>query len=230
MTKNLDILNPHYDWNDPENQKAITKARDYDTAFINQDAEALEAFEREALGGATGYAVGTKVNSPWGDNTVLEAHIGPLGANEDVAKKEITVKPGFMLSLQRHRGREETWVVESGTLTVISDGQRIEVPASESIQLPKGNVHCMINTHDEPVKVIETQTGFCREADNVRLVDFNNRPTIPLLTKSEGESAILYAQIHAEIKQKFGCKTSPNPALMSSDYKETISGLKHEQL
>ncbi len=220
------VLNPHYNWNDEGNKKAIAKARDYDTAYINQDAEALEAFEKEALGGEAGYAVGTKVKSPWGDNTVLEAHIGPLGANEDVIKKEIVVKPGFMLSLQRHRGREETWAVESGTLTVISDGQRIEVKAGESVQLPKGNVHCMINAHDEPVKVIETQTGFCREADNERLVDFNNRPTIPLLTKSEGESAILYAQIHAEIEQKFGSKHSPNEALMTPEYQQAVRELK----
>lgn len=226
MTDISSVLNPHYNWNNEDNKKAITKARDYDTAFINQDAEALEAFEKEALGGASGYAVGTKVNSPWGDNTVLEAHIGALGADADVIKKEIVVKPGFMLSLQRHRGREELWAVKSGTLTVISDGKRIEVKAGESVQLPKGNVHCMINAHDEPVKVIETQTGFCREADNERLVDFNNRPTIPLLTKSEGESAILYAEIHAEIEKKFGCKHKPNAALMTSEYKEAVQTLK----
>lgn len=223
-------LNPHYNFDDPKNVAEREKVSAYDAAFINKDAEALAAFERNALAGAEGYAVGTKVNSPWGDNTVLEAHIGPLGADEDVVKKEITVKPGFMLSLQRHRGREETWAVTDGILTVISDGKRIEVKAGEEITLPKGNVHCMNNAHDEPVTVIETQRGFCREADNVRLVDFNNRPTVPLLTRTEAESAILYAELHAEICEKFGCKTEPNQALLSPDYAKIVSGLKHDTI
>lgn len=223
-------LNPHYQFNAPENVAEREKASAYDTAFINNDAEALAQFERDALNGASGYAIGTKVNSPWGDNTVLEADIGPLGANEDIVKKEITVKPGFMLSLQRHRGREETWAVQSGILTVIADGKRIEVKAGEEITLPKGSVHCMNNAHNEPVTVIEIQRGTCREADNVRLVDFNNRPTVPLLTRTEAESAILYAELHAEICEKFGCKTEPNQALLSPDYAKTVSGLRNDSI
>jgi mannose-6-phosphate isomerase-like protein (cupin superfamily) len=216
-------LNPHYNSNDEGNKAAIEKARNYDAAFINQDTEALEAFEKEALGGKTGYKKGVKVNSPWGDNTVLDAKTED---GVDTVIKEITVKPGFMLSLQRHRGRQELWGVQSGTLTVISDGVRHEITAGNSISLPKGNVHCMINAHNEPVTVIETQTGFCREADNERLVDFNNRPTIPLLTQSEGLSAILYAEIHSEIQAKFGCENKPKSALMTPEYKKSISELK----
>ena len=227
----LEFLNPHYQFDDPKNVVEREKISAYDTAFINKDAEALAAFERDALKGQEGYAIGVKIeDSPWGDNTVLETHIGPLGADEDVVKKEITVKPGYMLSLQRHRGREETWAVTSGILTVISDSKRIEVKAGEEITLPKGNVHCMNNAHDEPVTVIETQRGFCREADNVRLVDFNNRPTVPLLTRTEAESAILYAELHAEICEKFGCKTELNQALLSPDYAKIVSGLKHDTI
>jgi len=155
------------------------------------------------------------VESPWGDNKVLSAEHKD---GVDTVMKEITVKPGFMLSLQRHRGRTELWEVKSGILTVISDGQRIEVPAGESIALPKGNVHCMNNVHEEPVTVIETQTGFCREADNVRLIDFNNRPTVPLSSAIEGKSAVLYVEMHNEIKAKFGCETEPLNILLSAEY------------
>lgn len=226
-------MNPHYDFNDPKNIACCKKKSDYDNAFIQAmkgDEKALaflQEAEEEALGGQAGYAVDLKVKSPWGENTVISADIAKNMADEaDVVKKEITVKPGFMLSLQRHRGRQELWEVKSGTLTVISDGKRIEVKAGESISLPKGNVHCMNNVHDEPVTVVETQTGICREADNVRLVDFNGRETIPLKTETEARSAILYAEMHAEIEQKFGCDVAPAVELSTPEYKQVVKEIK----
>lgn len=209
-------LNPHYDFDFADNQACRAEVLAYDNAYKSGDTKTLQEAERKALKGADGYAVGVNVESPWGDNKVLSAEHQD---GVDIVIKEITVKPGFMLSLQRHRGRAELWEVKSGTLTVISDGQRIEVPAGESIELPKGNVHCMNNVHAEPVTVIETQTGFCRESDNVRLLDFNNRPTIPLETVIEAKSAALYVEMHNEIKDKFGCKTEPLNILLSDDYK-----------
>lgn len=204
-------LNPHFPFQDPAYKAEIQKVEEYDRAFEANDQEALLAAERAALGGKDGYAMGLKVESPWGDNTVLE---NKHENGQDITIKEITVKPGFMLSLQRHRGREELWEVKSGTLTVIADGERIEVKAGESIKLRKGVVHCMNNAHGEPVTVIETQTGINREADNVRLLDFNNRPVYPLRDANEFKSAQLYAELHREIEQKFGCKNSPHPALL----------------
>ena len=215
-------LNPHYDFECADNSACQADVAAYDSAFANQDAAFLAEAERKALKGADGYAVGVMVESPWGDNKVLSAdHKDGV----DIVMKEITVKPGFMLSLQRHRGRQELWEVKSGTLTVISDGERIEVKAGESISLPKGNVHCMNNAHDNPVTVVETQTGFCREADNVRLLDFNNRPTIPLANKVEAQSAILYAALHAEIQKKFGAEHAPQNSLMSAEYKNLIESV-----
>ncbi|MAZ76056.1 MAG: hypothetical protein CMH31_02000 [Micavibrio sp.] len=222
MTQNL---NPHYIAKDPSAMSAVEDVATYDKAWAKADTTALLQAEKKALKGADGYDIDVMVESPWGDNKVLEAHIGDFGKNEDVVKKEITVKPGFMLSLQRHRGREELWEVTSGVLTVISDGEVHTVNAGESIQLPKGNVHCMISRDDDPVTVIETQTGTCREADNVRLMDFNNRPTIPLQNKNEALSAILYTKIHAEIEQKFGCETKPNMVLLSPAYKHIVENL-----
>ena len=216
-------MNPNYNWNSPENQAEIRKVADYDKAYVSGDIEHLQAAERDALGGADGYAIGVNVESPWGDNKVLSVdHEDGV----DTVMKEITVKPGYMLSLQRHRGRAELWEVKSGTLTVISDGQRIEVPAGESIELPKGNVHCMNNVHEEPVTVIETQTGICREADNVRLVDFNGRATIPLTTLSEMKSAQIYAEMHREIEQKFGCDVKPAEQFLTSEYQDVINNFR----
>ena len=191
--------NPHYDFTNEKNLAEIEKVESYDRAF---EAGASDADE---------YQIGKVINSPWGSNQVI-SHETKDGV--DTTIKEIVVDPGFMLSLQRHRGRAEIWEVEEGTLTVISNGEVFEVKAGEKIELPKGSVHCMINRHDEPVKVRETQTGINREADNVRLVDFNNRPTYPLTTEIEFKSALLYAQIQMEIAQKFQNNNEPNPALL----------------
>jgi len=203
--------NPHYDFEDEGNLAAIKDVEAYDKAFAEEDAAFIQAAEIKALGGKTGYDKGIRVESPWGDNTVLD---NSHKDGQDITIKEIMVKPGFMLSLQRHRGREELWEVKSGILTVIADGERIEVKAGESIKLRKGVVHCMNNAHAEPVTVIETQTGINREADNVRLLDFNNRPVYPLTSENEFKSAQVYAALHAEIEQKFGASSKPNPALL----------------
>lgn len=216
-------LNPHYDFNNEDNKRVVEHVSQYDQAFENADLEFLEKAERKALKGSDGYKVGIQVESPWGDNKVLEARIDQFGKQSDIVKKEIKVKPGFMLSLQRHRGREELWEVKNGILTVISDGKVHTVKAGDSIQLPKGNVHCMVNRDGAPVAVIETQSGTCREADNVRLIDFNNRHTVPLSNINEAQSTVLYAAIHNEIKEKFGCETEPHPALLEPNFSQKLA-------
>jgi len=190
------LWNPHYNFQDPLNLKEIETVESYDITKDQAD-----------------YTAGQVVESPWGTNRVIEAR---HENGQDICIKEIMVKPGFMLSLQRHRGRAEVWEVLDGVLTVILDGRRHDVRAGESISLPKGSVHCMINSSEAPVTVRETQTGLCRERDNIRLVDFNNRPTYPLTTEIEFQSAKLYAAIQAEHAHRFGFDNKPNPALLAA--------------
>jgi len=171
--------NEHYDFNDADNIAEIAKVDSYDLSKDNSV-----------------YADGDTIQSPWGSNRVLTL---TQEGGEDICIKEITVKPGFMLSLQRHRGRAEVWEVTDGTLGVICNGDYSEIPAGQSITLPKGAVHCMINPTDKPVTVKETQRGICREKDNVRLADFNDRPLYPLTSEVEYKSAQLYHDIRARI-------------------------------
>ena len=184
--------NPHYNFDFPENRAEIQTVEAYD---LSGDADI--------------YTPGQDVASPWGANRVVEA-----GA--DFCLKEITVKPGYMLSLQRHRGREEVWAVTEGILSAIVDGEVHDIPAGESITLPKGSVHCMINRGDAPVTVRETQKGICREKDNIRLIDFSGRATYPLTTKGEWESAKLYALIQSDLHNRFGTGVAPIQALLSA--------------
>src|SRR5690606_20289269 len=51
------------------------------------------------------------VHRPWGSYTVLEDA-------EDCKVKRLTVKPGGVLSLQRHQRRSEHWTVVQGTAKV----------------------------------------------------------------------------------------------------------------
>ena len=182
--------NPHYDFKNADNLRAIAEVESY----------RLESDKAD-------YVAGQLVDSPWGSNQVMEAR---RENGIEICIKKITVKPGHMLSLQRHRGREELWEVIEGMLTVILDGKRYDVPKGQSISMHRGAVHCMINSTQEPVTVLETQSGICREGDNVRLIDCNNRPTYPLTSEVEYQSAILYAHIQEDHANFYGFDNRPN--------------------
>lgn len=211
--------NPHYPKDDERFLQVIRDTEAYTRAFNGNDREFLRQAEIKALKGATGYAIGVNAPAPWGTkNMVLE--FTPRDENdpnsEDVCIKEITVKPGFMLSLQKHRGRAELWEVLDGSLTLIMEGDVYDVSEKgvfkeiegqfekisddNFINIPKGAVHCMINRSFNPVTVRETQRGITREADNIRLgVDFTGRETYPLINEIEFVSAKKYAQIHRDL-------------------------------
>lgn len=133
----------------------------------------------------------------------------------EITVKEIEVKPGNMLSLQRHRGRDELWKVEEGTLTVICDAKLYEVQAGQAIHLPNGSIHCMINASDKPVKVVEDQVGLTREADNVRLLDQTGRATYPMTTEVEFNSALIYAKMQEKLRAQYGLGVEPNKKFLA---------------
>lgn len=200
----------------------------------------MQGLEKKALGGKDGYDIGVNVSSDWGLNKVIDFK---TENGFDTCIKDITVFPNNMLSLQSHNGRKERWEVQEGTLTLIMNAEVYEVSAKGvfnitngkrdqvtdpavavvreghwSIILPEKSIHCMINTSDAPVRVIETQTGITREADNKRYADQQRtkespRATIPLTSKELYDSALLYWKIEREIANKpgLGFKVSFEP-------------------
>lgn len=90
--------------------------------------------------------------------------------------KRIMVKPGGRLSLQKHQHRAEHWIVVSGTAEVTL-GERISrVHENESIYIPIGAVHRIVNPGCAPLEVIEVQVGsYTGEDDIVRLEDAYGR-------------------------------------------------------
>ena len=90
--------------------------------------------------------------------------------------KRIVVKPGSMLSLQKHFHRSEHWVVVQGTAEVTTSNDVRNVHENESIYIPIGSIHRLSNPGKIPLELIEVQVGsYLGEDDIVRLEDVYGR-------------------------------------------------------
>jgi mannose-6-phosphate isomerase-like protein (cupin superfamily) len=111
------------------------------------------------------YAAGQRDDRPWGDWEVLDAGPGYV-------VKRIRVKPGGVLSLQRHKHRAEDWVVVAGRAMVTLGERQFELGAGEGTHIGLGDVHRIANFGSEMVVFIEVQTGkHLSEEDIERLED-----------------------------------------------------------
>ena len=105
------------------------------------------------------------VYRPWGSYQTIDA-------GERFQVKRITVNPGGVLSLQKHRHRAEHWVIVNGTAQVTRGEDRLELRENESIYIPAGTVHRLENAGRSPLHLIEVQSGsYLGEDDIVRLED-----------------------------------------------------------
>ena len=106
---------------------------------------------------------------PWGYYQSIDH-----GARYQV--KRIVVKPGAALSLQKHFHRAEHWVVVAGIAEVTRGNEIVLVHENESIYLPMGITHRMINPGKINLELIEVQTGsYLGEDDIIRIEDVYNR-------------------------------------------------------
>ena len=86
--------------------------------------------------------------------------------------KRIVVHPGAALSLQSHHHRSEHWIVVEGTAKV-TIGEEVQlVSENQSVYIPLGAVHRMVNPGKVPLTLIEVQTGsYFGEDDIIRYED-----------------------------------------------------------
>ncbi len=106
---------------------------------------------------------------PWGYYQSIDN-----GARYQV--KRIVVKPGAALSLQKHYHRAEHWVVVAGIAEVTRGNEVVLVHENESIYLPMGVIHRMVNPGKIDLELIEVQTGsYLGEDDIIRIEDVYNR-------------------------------------------------------
>ncbi len=110
-----------------------------------------------------------EVFRPWGSYRTIRM-------GEQFQVKHIIVKPGGCLSLQKHHHRAEHWIVVRGRAQVVRGDDEMTLNANESTYIPQGAVHRLENIDEEPLHLIEVQTGgYLGEDDIVRLEDIYGR-------------------------------------------------------
>ena len=110
-----------------------------------------------------------KVYRPWGWYDTIE-----IGKHFQV--KRLYVNPGAKLSLQMHRKRAEHWVVVSGIATATNGEKILTLAKGESTYIPIGITHSLENKTDQPLEIIEVQSGvYLGEDDIVRFEDIYGR-------------------------------------------------------
>lgn len=97
---------------------------------------------------------------PWGWFETVDLDIG-------FKVKRIVVNPGKKLSLQRHGKRAEHWIVVDGTAHVVRDDEAFDLYANQSTYIAIGQKHRLENPSDEPLQMIEVQTGLYLEEDDI---------------------------------------------------------------
>ena len=90
--------------------------------------------------------------------------------------KIISVSPKQKLSIQSHNHRSEHWVVLEGKALVILDGQKHNLEAGQSIDIPLKAIHSLQNPYNEELRIIEVQKGdYISEDDIIRYEDAYGR-------------------------------------------------------
>ncbi|HNP63630.1 MAG TPA: mannose-1-phosphate guanylyltransferase/mannose-6-phosphate isomerase [Woeseiaceae bacterium] len=106
-----------------------------------------------------------EVFRPWGSFDSLENA-------DNFQVKRLVIKPGAVLSLQKHAHRSEHWVVVRGKARITRNDEEFDLNVNESTYISIGDVHRIANPFDEPAHVIEVQCGdYLGEDDIVRLED-----------------------------------------------------------
>jgi len=106
---------------------------------------------------------------PWG-------HYEDLLERDNHKIKELIVNPGERLSLQKHQRRAEHWTVVSGEALVTVAGKEIPLKTGQSVDVPRGAVHRIMNPGEISLVIVEVQMGdYFGEDDIIRLEDDYDR-------------------------------------------------------
>lgn len=146
-----------------ETQDAVLVADKTKAQEVKQIVEQLAQEEREEEN------FHRIVYRPWGS-------FDSIDEGEGYKVKRISVKPGARLSKQMHHHRAEHWVVVRGTARVFRDEEIFDLHENESVFIPLGTTHYLENPGDEPLDIIEVQSGsYLGEDDIVRFDDIYGR-------------------------------------------------------
>lgn len=105
-----------------------------------------------------------RVNRPWGYYEIL-------AEGSAFKVKRLMVKPGAKLSLQMHQHRAEHWVIVEGEAEVFNDGHIVKLGINQSTYIPQRTQHRLSNPGNEPLYVIEVQSGHYLGEDDIQRFD-----------------------------------------------------------
>jgi mannose-6-phosphate isomerase-like protein (cupin superfamily) len=101
---------------------------------------------------------------PWGRYQVI-------GEAQGYKVKRITVHSCRRLSLQRHRRRAEHWFILQGDALVTKDGKELAMTSGQSIDIPAGCWHRILNRGEEDLIFVEIQTGDHFGEDDIERIE-----------------------------------------------------------
>jgi mannose-1-phosphate guanylyltransferase / mannose-6-phosphate isomerase len=136
---------------------------------MGESGQVEEIVSRLAETGSTKHLHHPTIYRPWGSfRSILQA--------PGFQVKELAVKPGAQLSLQKHAHRAEHWIVVEGRAAIRRGDDDMLLNENESTYIPIGAVHRLANPGQIPLRVIEVQSGsYLGEDDIVRLDDSYGR-------------------------------------------------------
>ncbi len=148
----------------------VVAAGDVVLVAAREKVEQVKALvDRLAADGRPEAGLHPVVYRPWGSFEGIK--VGP-----HYQVKHLVIKPGAQISLQYHNHRAEHWVVVQGKARITRGDQSFELNPDQSSYIPLGETHRLENPGDEPLEVIEVQTGeYLGEDDIVRLEDTYGR-------------------------------------------------------
>jgi mannose-6-phosphate isomerase len=89
---------------------------------------------------------------PWG-------YFDVLMEDAEQKVKRIVVNPGMRLSLQRHRHRDEHWLIVTGEALLTLNAEEITLTKGQSVDIPRGALHRVLNRGKTELVIVEVQTG-----------------------------------------------------------------------
>lgn len=134
-------------------------------AHRSQSQEVKRVFNELKTKNHESHKLHTTAHRPWGTYTILDENVG-------YKVKRIEVYPGQRLSLQHHHHRSEHWIIVQGQAEVVNGEQTVQLGVNQSIYIPQGNIHRLVNVGTELLVMIEVQCGgYLGEDDIVRHQD-----------------------------------------------------------
>jgi mannose-1-phosphate guanylyltransferase/mannose-6-phosphate isomerase len=109
--------------------------------------------------------LGRQVFRPWGSYDSIDTE-------DNFQVKRLVIKPGAVLSLQKHAHRAEHWVCVKGKARITRNEEEFDLNPNESTFIAIGDIHRIANPYDQPCHIIEVQCGdYLGEDDIVRFED-----------------------------------------------------------